>query len=248
MSNIHNRPTDTPSQRPLRTGTPVPEGPADRETGLPTAASVERQFKDAEIRARRHWYADGVAEIVVGAAFLAVACYFALQAAVVARGAAGGPAKTLVNILLPVLVFVAVAAARSLVRRVKERLVYPRAGYVAFADVRGPRWLPGLVGAAVGALTVVLLRRAPGLETWLPAFQGFLVGGALASLARTSGLPRLLVPGLLVMLCGIAVSLLRLPAAVSWALVFAASGAIICASGSLALGGFLREAPPKEAE
>jgi hypothetical protein len=207
---------------------------------------IERQFRDAEKRARRHQFADGLAEIVVGGAFVSVGLYFGTQAALVRGGVTGRVPNILVNLLFLVVVTVAFVVGRRALRSARERLVYPRAGYVRHVPSTQPRWVPGLVGAAVAALTMMLVRRAPSVEAWIPALEGFIVGAALLGLGRLAGLPRLSVPGLVVMLAGVAVSLLRESSDLASALLFAAIGSILLVSGALALRRFLGDASSPE--
>lgn len=213
---------------------------------LDRADLIERQFHDAERRARRHQFADGLAEIVVGGTLVSIGLYFGTEAALVRTGITGRVPNILVNLLFLAVVTLASVVGRRALLRARERLVYPRAGYVRHVPSSQPRWVPGVVAAAVAALTMMLVRRAPSVEAWIPALEGFIVGAALLGLGRLAGLPRLFVPGLVVMLAGVAVSLLHAPSDLASALVFGAIGATLLASGALALRRFLADASAPE--
>lgn len=210
-------------------------------------AAVERQVREARRRAHRHWYADGLAEIVIGAVFGAVGLYFAAQVAVeAALPEPSGPLKVVLNLLLPAIVVVAALAARRAIRAAKERLVYPRVGFVRYPRRRGRPFLAGAVGGLLAVSTSALLRQAPAVEAWIPTIQGFLIGGGLVALARFAGLPRLFVPGLCSALAGVVISLLGVSSSVAGGLYFGAMGIVLLAGGGLAFRRFLSATPLQE--
>ena len=214
----------------------------------PTAEDVDAQIRDAQLRTRRHWYQDGLSELFVGMVFVAISLYFAAQAAL--AGAARQPGAfvtVLINLLLPVIVIAGALAGRYVTGRAKERLVYPRTGFVRFPQTRHvPKWLAGAIAGVISGLTVALVRRAPGVEAWLPAMQGFLLGVGAMWLARYSGTPRFTALGLVWALTGVIVSLFHSTSAIDGALVFGVVGLTMLASGAVVFRRFLREAPPPE--
>ena len=206
-----------------------------------TPSAVERQFLDAERRARRYWYEDGLGEIAVGAVFVILGGYFATQAFVTGR--LGRTADVLLNLLFPLIVLAAGLGMRRVISRAKERLVYPRAGYATYPRTqRLPKWVTGLIAGAVAGLVAVLARTAPGIESWLPTFQGFLIAGFLWWLGRVSGLARFQVLALTAALLGVAVSLAGASSTVSGALFFGPVGLALVVSGWLAFRRFTRAA------
>ena len=177
--------------------------------------------------------------MAVGIVFVLLAAYFAAQALTVGR--VGRVGAVLINLLFPVIVLAAGLGVRRIIGKVKERLVYPRAGYAAYSQVqRVPKWVTGMIAGATAGLIAVLARSAPGVEAWLPAFQGFVVAGFLAWLGRFSGLPRFNLLALVSSLAGVAVSLVGGSAGVSGALFFGAVGLALVVSGWLAFRGFVR--------
>jgi hypothetical protein len=229
---------------PARSTRPLPPPPAPGGPAI-TPESVERQLRDARVRTRRVWFADGLAELVVGFVFAVLGLYFAANTVLEAH-ARPGWLTTLVTLLLPVLVVIAGLAGRRAIRAAKERMVYPRIGFVSYRQASHRRWLPGLLAGLLGAATAALLQRAPGLEAWIPAIEGFFVAVGLFVLARFAGLPRFLVPGLLIALIGVGTSLLALSSTMAAAVFFGAAGTTLLLSGALALRRFLAEAPAAE--
>jgi hypothetical protein len=209
--------------------------------------NVERQFKDAAIRVRRHWYEDGLVELFVGALFAVLALYFLAQALLAGRLSANRPWSIAVNLLLPAVVVGAGLLARRSIRRAKERHVYPRTGFVRYRDTRrAPRWVTATLAAAVAALTASLVARAPGVDAWVPALQGFLLGGFFFWQGRSAGVSRLVVLALLTALVGLAVSLAGLSPDLSGAAFFGLVGLAMMAAGQAAFRRHLRDAPPPE--
>jgi hypothetical protein len=207
--------------------------------------AVERQVRDARRRAHRHWYADGLPEIVIGIVFAALGIYFAAQLWIErVLPAPSGPLKTLLNLLLPVIVVVAALAGGRFIRAAKERLVYPRVGFVRYPQRPRRPFVAGAIGGLLAASSAALLRRAPGLEVWVPALQGFIIGGGLVALARFARLPRLFVPGLFSALAGVVISLLGVSSTLAGALFFGAMGLVLLAGGGFAFRRFLSQTSP----
>lgn len=205
---------------------------------------IERQFRDGTLRTRRHWYEDGLAELLLGFVLLAVGAYFGLGAALDGQYGGGG---VLLNLVAPVLVVTVVLVARGAIRRAKERFVYPRTGFVQYPQPRRiPRWVTGLLAGAIAGLTAALLRRAPAVEAWIPALQGFLVAAVLLWQGRAAGVARLTVLGLVSGLAGVSVSLLALSSDAAGALFFGVLGLAALVSGSLTFHRYLAHAPRPE--
>jgi hypothetical protein len=126
----------------------------------------------AEQRARQYWYDDGLTEIATGCVFVAVGALFLAEAV-------GLVASGFSSLGLIVVVFAGVLLGRWLVRVAKERITYPRTGFVQYrlrARGMGARLATGAVGAILAATVALLLKRAPGSLTWIPALDGIVIG------------------------------------------------------------------------
>jgi len=215
------------------------EDAADERRLPPSPADVERQFRDAERRARRYWYEDGLGELAIGAVFVLLAVYFTGQH--LTTGRVGRPAAILINFLFPVIVLAGALGLRRVIGKAKERLVYPRAGYATYPQARRvPKWVTGMIAGMVAGLIAVLARSAPGVEAWIPAFQGFVMAGFLWWLGRFSGLPRFNLLALISALAGVVVSLVGGSSSISGALYFGAIGLALMISGWTAFRQFVR--------
>ncbi len=208
---------------------------------------VERQFRDAATRVRRHWYEDGLAELFVGGLFVVLALYFLLQARLAGSLSANRPSSIALNLLLPAVVVAVALLGRRFIRRAKERHVYPRTGFVQYRESRrAPRWLTATLAGGVAALTASLVARAPGVDAWVPALQGFLLAGFFFWQGQSAGVSRLVVLALFTALVGLVVSLAGLSSGLAGAAFFGPVGLAMTAAGQAAFRRYLRDAPPPE--
>lgn len=192
---------------------------------------------EAPRRAIRYWYNDGLAEIGVGLLFLLVAAWFAVEG----LAPAGSLPPSFSALGLPVIVVGGMIAFGLLVRVIKQRLTYPRTGYVAYP--RTPplrRWLAGVIGGAISFLLVLFLAARPDWMTALPALQGTAIAAILLLLSLRSGVLRLAVEGLLALGAGLIVSVVGTGTSIGAALVFGTTGVASLISGVFVLAHYLR--------
>lgn len=193
-------------------------------------------------RTWRYWYEDGLAEMATGCMLAAVGLLFVLQALL--------PAGTLNLILsvagLPALLLGGSWLMRRLVKAAKERLTYPRTGYVAYRREHSPRrGIRGLaVGAAVGVVAGVLVTVLPSSCALIPTLDGVLIGAGCLYLGHRLDLPRFYGLAVFSALAGVLASLSGLGDVAGSAAYFGALGVGLVASGGLALSGYLRRTRP----
>ncbi len=198
------------------------------------------------LRAVRYWYVDGTFELAFGGLCLLLAVYFCAQAIV--------RDSWIAALLSVIFVVVIVGGGRlfaRLLRVLKERLTYPRTGYVAYRRMRGTqRGVRIAVVAAVAAmladlLTVLVIRRPEGLKLVAGA-TGLIFGGALAWTGYRAGLPRFYVLAVLSLLIGAAISVSRLDQDLGLSIFYGALSVALLTSGGVTLGRYLRHNPPPE--
>lgn len=205
---------------------------------------LRRVVDRARRRSRRYWYEDGLAEIAFGAVFLSIGALFLAEALL--------PAETVPPNFSPLgLVVVVVGGgliARWLVTLAKERLTYPRTGYVAYPRGGGTRRRAATVavGAAVAVAVGSLLALAPESVEWIPLIQGGLIGGALLFWGHWLGLGRFYILAVCSLALGIAASLFGLGEVLGSAAYFAGLGGGLVLSGALTLRDYLRRTRPPE--
>ncbi|MHB1417472.1 MAG: hypothetical protein ACYC1C_19675, partial [Chloroflexota bacterium] len=139
---------------------------------------------------------------------------------------------------------------RSLVRRIKERFIYPRTGYVAYRRPPGQRsrLATGLVGTAMALLAGVLMRLAPASLAWIPALQGGIIGLVWLYVASTMDLGRFFVLAVLSFAVGGLASLGGLGDTLGSGAYFGLMGLALVASGAFTLWQYWRQTRPPDGE
>jgi hypothetical protein len=207
-------------------------------------------LSEARIRTQRYWYRDGLEEITLGILFLLMGGW---------ELGVGKPwflAGTLIYGLLCV-------GFASFVPRIKaairERITYPRSGYVDPAGwwrkrhvVRGMVFaLLALVIVGVAELATRYAGRA-GLDParvvqWAPAICGITMGAVSVYVWVRYGLVRLLVVGAFAVILGIAVCI-EYPRRLAFPIFVLGVGCAWLCSGGVTLWNYLRTAPPSADE
>jgi len=196
-------------------------------------------------RPGRYWNADGLPETVMGGLWILWGAASLLPSVLPA-----GNWLAVYSTLVPVVLVTSGLLANRLVRRLKERVTFPRAGYVAWKEPGAARLIGACAAAAVVAGIVALLaavsRQGPTAALVTPA-AGTLVAAALAFVAARQRLPRFAILAVVAVALGFG-----LPRAVgAWeielGLLFLGLGLASLATGAVRLRRFLRSTPlPQE--
>jgi hypothetical protein len=203
---------------------------------------LQTDIDKAARRAAHYWVEDGLQETLVGAFLLLIGLFLVLEGLLPRRS----PFHAAFALGFPVVLIGVGVLVRRLVVTLKDRYVHPRTGYVSFQrHSRQAGWVGGVVGGLV-AFIIVLLSRAPGLLSWIPALQGLLLAAAFLYAGRKVQLLRFPVQALLVALAGLGLALLGLDENVAAGLLFVWTGAAMATGGLLAFRAYLRQAPPGE--
>lgn len=201
---------------------------------------VERAVK----RSRQYWYDDGLAEVAVGAVFVALGLLFLAEAyTVIPPGVS--------SLGMVVIVFAGWWLAGRAVRSAKARITYPRTGYVRYRRPegrRGSRWVTAAVAGGMGALIAGLFSTAPASLAWIPALDGVLVGAFILVMASNLGIARFYLLALLSAAIGVAASLAGFGDILGTGLYFAGMGVALIVAGAITLAGYLRRTEPVEGE
>lgn len=202
------------------------------------------QLRQIEKRTIRYWFEDGLAEISVALVFLVLAVYFYLKIIL--------PAASPLNVFLEVGFVLFIVGGSFLTSRVvsalKERLTYPRTGYVEYPQASGhkarARVFAVVAVAAVVAAVTLLFSIGTQEIAWMPVITGLLLGFVtLVFIAPRIGLLRIYLLGLAAMASGIAIALLGFENIPGLAVFYALAAAGLLLSGSLALVSYLRHNP-----
>jgi hypothetical protein len=206
---------------------------------------METQIAEAPRRTAGYWYADGLVEIGTGLLFLLLAGLFALEGL-----APAGSLPPLFSALgFPAILLGGMLVAGLALRALKQRLTFPRTGYVAYPRTRPARKvLAGVIGGCVSLVLVLLLASRPDWLTALPALQGAVVAGVWILVSYRTGVGRLAAHGLLALLAGLGASLAGMETWLGTSAVFGTIGLGSLVSGALVLAHFLRTTSPATAE
>lgn len=204
-------------------------------------------FQNDLNRPQRYWYVDGLAEMSGGAVIFLIGLVYAVSGWLpqgLARGLLVGPGQIVV-------ILGAGWLSRLAVRGLKERLTYPRTGYVEYQrPVRSRRlarvFMVGLLAFAVSVMTAFLGRGLP--ERLWPFLIGLTLGLAFAYLGARIGLRRFYALAGFSLLLGAAGSWLNLTDPWSAAFIFGLEGLAWLVCGALVLRHYLRSTRPLEGE
>jgi hypothetical protein len=192
-------------------------------------------------RTQSYWYEDGLADIAVGVIFLLIGALFTAEAILPPGWFPGG----LSALGLPVVVIGGWLIASRLVRFAKERITYPRTGFVRYQrPPRRHRPLAGLVGGLIAALLALLLGTHPASIVWIPALQGLLIGAFILFIGYRVSVARYYFVAVASALAGLVGAFAGLGASAGSAIYFLGIGAAFVVSGVWALVTYLRGNPP----
>lgn len=209
---------------------------------------MSHDLKEPGLRAVRYWYVDGTFELAFGGLCLLLAVYFYAQAAL----ADSWMAALMSGLLVLVLIGGGYLVSR-LTRAVKERLTYPRTGYVSYQHERGRR--RGLriavtfVASALiaGLLVLFVAGRANGFEL-VPGVTGLIFGAVIALIGSRAALPRFYLLAVLSLVFGAELSVSGLSAGLGLAAFYGALSLVLFTFGGVTLWRYLRHNPaPAEA-
>ena len=193
-----------------------------------TPGNVDQIMK----RTQAVWYADGLADVTLGGYFAAIGLFLYAESVT----PAGSPFWLLWGMGGPLLIILGGVAAGWILKRLKERLVFPRAGYVNFErTARGKSGMARLAmvaaaSAAVAAGVVVVSGRLQNL-TLVFGLIGF---ATCVYLWQRLGLARYLVMAVWSAITGIALTLIGLSMEQGGAAFWLLFGAAMMAIGVVA--------------
>lgn len=185
----------------------------------------------------RYYYEDGLVELGVGILFLVIG----LLLGVWARAATASPLFLAAVLGATLLVLGGGFAMKRAVGRIKERVTYPRTGYVSYHG-RQPapgRWL--IIAAAIGL--VVLGFVFPDWLFRMPMMQGLLLCVILVYMGYRVRLGRLYLVGLIAAAVGLGATLLIPDEILGSSVVFGGAGVALLLSGACTLRGDLQAHP-----
>ncbi|MCS6992708.1 MAG: hypothetical protein N2117_04005 [Anaerolineales bacterium] len=198
---------------------------------------------DAQKRAFRYWYLDGTFEFSLGGMCLLLAAYF--YAEFLLRATWIGP------MMIAVFLLVMIGGGfliNRLVMAFKERLTFPRTGYVAFRRAQGPAYwkrmvLLGALSAATAFLLVWVVMNQPAGFDWTAAATGLIFGAVVVYLGIHFGIARFFVYAAISLTLGAITGWLNWPENLGLIAFYGLSGLGLLLMGTFHLWKYLRENP-----
>lgn len=206
---------------------------------------MTQELEKIQQRTRQYWYVDGLNEIGFGLFCLLLAGYFSLLAVL----PDDSTAARWLNAGFILVILIGVLLLNLGIRWGKQRLTFPRTGYVSFAHQR--HWQRFLVGGlagliSAGLIVVIRFNRADFLVTL--ALNGLLFGGVWLYVAWKVGLSRFYAISLWSLVAGMALALSGLAENMALGLFYGLVAVGLVTSGIITLIQYLRHAPPLSQE
>ncbi len=203
-------------------------------------------LQHAQKRAFQYWYVDGTFEFSFGGICLVLAAYFYAQYLL---------AETWFSNLLIVFFLMVMIGGSYLINRLvmamKERITFPRTGYISFPRKTGSnRWgralLLGAVSAVVSAGMVLLLANRPIGFDWTVTASGVLFSLVVTYLGFRTGVARFFIHAAVSIGIGTAFGFANLPGDLGLTAFYGLLGLSMLAVGGISLWQYLRENPVSE--
>lgn len=197
-------------------------------------------------RPLRYWYIDGLSEMAAGLLFVLIAL---LYFSVTLFPEDSSMSNWLLGIGQPALILLAGWGLRKAVNALKERVTYPRTGYVEYRQPTGNRRWPrlillGLVSGLVAAVVALLAGRLT--ARLIPLLIGIILAAYLVYMTANSGVIRLYINAAFTFLIGLAVTVLNPPEELLMVCFMAAFGLLWLITGAITLVRYLGSTRPLE--
>ncbi len=204
------------------------------------------EIKNVMRRTQRYWFEDGFYDMGFGAFILAIGLFFVAEALT----PPGSPLWLVWGLGGPVLLIGGAFIMAKAVRSLKERITYPRTGYVSYERPHGTSRVvralaAGLVSAGIAAAIIVTQRN------WLTlsVIFGFVYAAVLMYLGLRFSLARYMALSLWSLLLGLALAPLSLPMEPAGAIFHLGTGAAWVLAGWLTYRHYIARAPlPQEGD
>ena len=190
----------------------------------------------------RYFYDDGLVEMAVGLLFVAVGLVLLAW-----QGFDYSPLVTIIVVVgWPAVVIGGTYLINRLVREMKQRITYPRTGYVAYRQGQPSkgRWFIPLAAFALVVASLFL----PEAFMRMSAMVGALLAVVLIFMGYRVGLWRFFAVGIIALVSGVALAWSDVVELIAVSLTFAITGVALFLAGALAFAGYLRRHPQPHEE
>lgn len=192
-------------------------------------------------RPRRYWFEDGLTELITGGLFLLIGVFSLIEG----LAPPSSPMTRIAGIAGLITMVVGPWLARPIIRRLKERVTYPRTGYVSFRQpTKSRRAVTMIVALIVSGAVVWILMLLPGSLDWIPLIEGAAVGIFLFYQGQSFNLSRFYFLALLAAALGVGLSVAGIGNLVGMGIFFIIMGIAVLFSGGIVLHNYIDQAPP----
>ena len=204
-------------------------------------------LKKPQLRAIQYWYADGTFEFGFGLFCLILGVYFYVE-----NLFQGTWIAALIDGLLVLVVIGGAFLMNWMVRKWKERVTFPRTGYVNYPR-KGLKQARQIlvrlfIGGVIGAVTVFLLTQEAIHLSVMPLLTGILFGVVMIFVGWRTSLLRFYLQAILSMLAGLGLAFSTLGNYVGLAAYYLIISLILITSGTIILRNYLRQNPAPQEE
>lgn len=204
---------------------------------------MKTEIDQAVKRTQQYWYEDGLVELSFGGMCVVLGIYFL----VLSRLPEDSTAYQMLNMAFPLIIIGGGALAGRIVKSLKNRVTFPRTGFVAYRRESGRSRMWAIVfSILVGAIVAVMFVTAPVSLAWMPAVSGGLIGLVLFILGTRLGLGRVQALGGGSILLGLGISLAGAGDTLGLGVYYSLFGLLVMVSGWLALRSYLRHTTPAD--
>ena len=194
-------------------------------------------FDKAAQRAQQYWYIDGINEVAFGAYCLLIGGYFYLQANL----PPGNPLHAVYSMAFIFLILGGAFAMRRGINWAKERLTYPRTGFIGYKRrSRSYRIILAIIAMLIAFLVASLYQLSDLSFDWIPAFNGLIVAAGWAWAASRVGVGRFYLLALICLAGGAASAFAGLGDILGLAVFYGLAGLASLISGICTLVTYLR--------
>ncbi len=200
-------------------------------------------INQAKRRAYQYWYSDGLAEIISGSIFVLVSLLIYLQMVISVQSLLG----KLVLALYVIGTLLGALWGRRVIHYLKERITYPRTGYVDYKKSSPTRRYITLgIGAVLGVVWILLFQQYPDMMSWYPFIPGLSVGLLFAVLGYRINLPRFYIFALISCVISAVLATMGLRGQHADVCYFGSMGTALLVSGVVILWRYLRATPSQD--
>lgn len=199
---------------------------------------MDESFDQIKKHTYQYWFEDGLTETIVGGLFVLIGLFVLLQGFVEPGSFLAG----ISGFAGAILIIIGIWVARSLTASLKERITYPRTGYVSYHQPGNiQRALTGILGGLTAVFFVWLISSFPEIfQIWIPLIEGFAFGLFMFVIGQRTGLLRFYLLTLFAVITGAGLSLYSNSDLIGSGWFFISMGVALIVSGLLVLTRYLR--------